>query len=286
MESGTTLREWGSRLGSPASTWGSRGALEVGLLSHLLCTRRSVRCSRLRLCGGNAMSHAGSSRTPQIPLRDPPSPSPRHLPDPSGLTRSIARALVRFRPSAPSSGADWLRARTGGRHGQWEAGAGAGGKRRRRARRGKDGGPWEGFGDSRSGSGALEALRESLQYIWGSLEGVAGLGALRDAQGVLGVIGSLVLRVPERWFGIPRHRFMVGGGWCASERPRGRLAVREGRRGPHVVWEVLGVVKEAESWDPADGNPPISPMDPLNLLWKHQTLPGTPKPRQDSLSAP
>lgn len=49
------------------------------------------------------------------------------------------------------------------------------------------------------------------------------------------------MRVPER-FGVER-------GWCGSGRPGGR-------GGPHVVWEALGVVKVAESWDPTDRDPP------------------------------
>lgn len=70
---------------------------------------------------------------------------------------------------------------------------------------------WEGFRDSRRGLGAPEAARASLEYIWGSLEGIAGLGHQRDAPGVLGVTG-VVLRIPGRLVGIARERFGVGGG--------------------------------------------------------------------------
>lgn len=189
-----------------------------------------------------------SPNSPLGPLRNPqasPSPSPR--------SRLVS-------PSAPSSGADWLRVWTGGRCGQCEAGEGEGASRVRRER---GGGPRERFGHARRSLAAPEAPRATLESQLGSLEGFAGVGALRDAQGVLGVTG-VVLRVSEKLFGIPRERFGVEGGWSGSGRRRRDFPVQESRGGPHVVWESLGVVKVAESWHPFERDPQ-SPHGPPQI---------------------
>lgn len=147
-------------------------------------------------------------------------------------------------------------------------------------RRERGGGPRERFGHARRGL-ALEAPTATLESQLGSLDGFAGVGALRDAQGVLGVTG-VVLRVSERLFGIPSERFGVEGGWSGSGRPRRDFAVQEGRGSPHVVWEALGVVKVAESWHPSERDPQ-SPHGPPQISPRNSK---PPKSRQDFLSSP
>lgn len=63
--------------------------------------------------------------------------------------------------------------------------------------------PWRGLG-------ALEGLRESLEYIWGTLEGFAGQGAQRDAQAGLGGHWGC-FEGPREVVGDPQER--VWGGW-------------------------------------------------------------------------
>lgn len=139
-------------------------------------------------------------------------------------------------------------------------------------RRERGGGPRERFGHARRGLAAPEAPRATLESQLGSLEGFAGVGALRDAQGVLGVTG-VVLRVSERLFGIPRERFGVEGGWSGSGRPRRDFAVQEGRGSPRVVWEALGVVKVAESWHPSERDPQSPHGPPPKSLLGTPNLP-------------